>query len=328
MTPTFRTEFTIKPSQHKLTGKSTVITAGSCFAEVMGQKMLKYKLDSLVNPFGTIFNPVSLFNLLAAASDPSGQFNGEIIEREGVWLAYDLHSSIAAFSKEEILNQIQVMLSQTNEYLLKSNYVIITLGTAIGYFTKHHDKLVANCHKVPQQHFYKRYLTIPEITSSFHFFYNNIKSINPTVKFILTVSPVRHLKETIEGNNVSKSILRVACQELCDTYAEVNYFPAYELMMDDLRDYRFYKPDMIHPNEVAETYIWDKFKAAYFNEDFQKFTVEWDKIEQALAHKPFQPESKSHQQFLQQTLAKLEKLQSLVDCQAEILQVKAQLLPG
>lgn len=328
MALSFRTELTIKPSLRPLTLQSPIITAGSCFAEVMGQKMLTYKLPALVNPFGTIFNPVSLFNLFTAALQPNLPFTGELLQRDGLWLAYDLHSSFAALSREELLERIQQTLTQTYQFLLHTDTIILTFGTAIGYFTQNKDQLVANCHKVPQQQFYKRFLTIPEITRSLSHFYQKLKQVNPAIRLILTLSPVRHLKETLEGNSVSKSILRVACHALSEQYPDVEYFPAYELVLDDLRDYRFYKPDMIHPDEVAEAYIWEKFKAAYFNQYFQQFTTEWDKIQLALAHQPFHPESASHQNFLRKTLAKLENLQSTIDCQKEILLVKAQLLPG
>ncbi|MDQ4140076.1 MAG: GSCFA domain-containing protein [Bacteroidota bacterium] len=328
MSATFRTELNLPPQNKRLSLQTPVFTAGSCFAEVMGQKIQQYKVPSLVNPFGTIFNPVSLFTLLQASLKPQPEFTGELVQREDIWLAYDFHSSFAAHSRSELLTQIQQTLGQSHSFLQRADTLILTFGTAIGYFHRASNKLVANCHKIPQSQFQKRLLSVPEITTAFNYFYQALQQINSNAQIILTVSPVRHLKETIEGNSVSKSVLRVVCHELKEQYAAVDYFPAYELLLDDLRDYRFYKPDMIHPTEVAEEYIWGKFKTAYFDNDFQQFTEKWDKIRQALAHKPFHPESVSHQQFLRKVLRQLEELNTKVDCQAEISTLKKQLIAG
>lgn len=328
MTTSFRTELTLSPITQPLSLQTSVFTAGSCFAEVIGRKLEQYKVPALVNPFGTIFNPVSLFNLLQASLQLPTEFNGDLVERDGLWLAYDLHSSFAASSQAELLTQIIATLTQSNTFLKQADALILTFGTAVGYIHGASNKLVANCHKIPQSQFQKRLLSVLEITSAFNGFYEALKQVNSEARIILTVSPVRHLKETIEGNSVSKSILRVACHELSIRYADVEYFPAYELLLDDLRDYRFYKPDMIHPTEVAEDYIWEKFKAAYFDESFQQFTLKWEKIRQALAHKPFHPESAAHQQFLTKILNQLEALATQIDCQEEILAVKNQLTTG
>ncbi|PSR56803.1 hypothetical protein AHMF7605_26550 [Adhaeribacter arboris] len=328
MPTAFRTELSVSLQSRQLSLQTHVFTAGSCFAEVMGQKLQQYKVPSLVNPFGTIFNPVSLFNLLQASLQPQPEFTGELVQREDLWLAYDFHSTFASHSRAELLTRLQETLSQSQAFLQNTDTIILTFGTAIGYIHRASNKLVANCHKIPQVQFQKHLLTIPEILSAFNTFYKSLQQTNPNARVILTVSPVRHLKETLEGNSVSKSILRVVCQELKTQYAAVAYFPAYELLLDDLRDYRFYKPDMIHPSEVAEDYIWEKFKSAYFNEDFQHFTEKWDKIRQALAHKPFHSESISHQQFLKKVLSQLEELQAKVDCQSEISALKKQLITG
>jgi hypothetical protein len=325
MVPSFRTELNVKPSDRQLTLHTPVITAGSCFAEVMGRKIQHYKVLSLVNPFGTIFNPVSLLDLLISSLHPQQEFTGELLQRDGLWLAYDLHSSFAAQSRAELLTTIQNSFLQTHQFLVEADTLILTFGTAVGYIHRASNQLVANCHKVPQQQFRKRLLAVTEVTQAFQTFYLQLKQLNPNLRIILTVSPVRHVKETLEGNSVSKSILRVACHELSETYPDVHYFPAYELVLDDLRDYRFYQEDMIHPTSVAEGYIWEKFKAAYFDEAFQQFTAEWDKIQQALTHRPFHPDSPGHQDFLRKTLSRLENIQAMVNCDPEISAVKKQL---
>lgn len=323
--PSFRTELTILPQTQKLSLQSKVLTAGSCFAEVMGNKLAHYKVNSLVNPFGTIFNPISLFKLLEASLQTEWEFTGPLVQRDGIWFAYDLHSSYSAVSEAELRNQIQTEIKHIADFLSQTDILILTFGTAVSYVHKESQYLVANCHKIPQKKFDKKLLTLSEITNAFQAVYQKLKTINPKFQIIVTVSPVRHLKETLELNSVSKSMLRVACHQLVSQFPDVTYFPAYEIMLDDLRDYRFYKPDMIHPSEVAENYIWEKFKETYFDAEFNNFTPEWDKITQALQHKPFQPESSAHKSFLRNILAKLEKLQQLINCAAEIERIKNQL---
>jgi hypothetical protein len=174
--------------------------------------------------------------------------------------------------------------------------------------------------------FSKSLMSSADILESFKTFYDNLKNFNPGIRIILTVSPVRHLKDTLELNSVSKSILRVACHELSEHYEDVDYFPAYEIMMDDLRDYRFYKSDRLHPTEEAEDYVWEMFVERYFSADLKEFAGRWKEILSALNHKPFHPASALHQQFLQDTMKKLEKLKGLVDVDEEISIVRQQLL--
>lgn len=325
MAISFRTELHLPPQAPPLSLQSRVLTLGSCFAEVIGQKMQQYKVDSLVNPFGTIYNPLSLFKLLEAALDPEQEFRGELVERDGLWYAYDLHSAYAAPSRPALLARVREGLQQTHDFLRQADLVILTFGTAVGYIHRESGQLVANCHKIPQRAFHKTLLSLPDMEAAFSGLQARLLQLNPALRLLLTLSPVRHLKETLEGNSVSKALLRVLCHQLQQQYPGVQYFPAYELLLDDLRDYRFYKADLIHPTEVAETYIWEKFRAAYFNGPFQLFSSEWDKIRQALAHRPFQPGSAAHRQFLHHTLLKLQQLHQQVDCSAEIAQVKNQL---
>jgi len=287
--------------------------------------MQHYKLTSLVNPFGTIFNPISLCKLLQQALNPNQEFSGELIERDGYWYAYDLHSSFAAASRSELTQNINQILRQTQAFIAQADVLILTFGTAVAYVHKESRQVVANCHKIPQRYFDKHLIPVTEMLEAFRRLYPALQQLNPNLRILLTVSPVRHLKETLELNSVSKSLLRVFCHEIIRETPRASYFPAYEIMLDDLRDYRFYKADMIHPSEVDENYIWDKFKQAYFDQDFQKFTLEWDQIQQALQHRPFQPDSAAHQAFLKNTLNRLEKLKPFLDCGSEIAAVKKQL---
>jgi hypothetical protein len=325
MAATFRTELHLLPHPQPLGLQSRVITLGSCFAEVIGQKMQHYKVATLVNPFGTIYNPLSLFKLIKAALNPDQEYTGQLVERDGLWYAYDLHSAFAAPSRGALLTQIGLQLQQTHDFLRQADLMVFTFGTAVGYIHRETGQLVANCHKVPQRQFDKTLLSLSDMQHAFSELQALLAGFNPGLRLLLTVSPVRHLKESLEGNSVSKALLRVLCHQVAQQHAGVDYFPAYELQLDDLRDYRFYKADLIHPSEVAETYIWEKFVARYFDAAFQLFTGQWDKVSQALAHRPFQPATPAHQRFLQNTLQQLEQLHRQVDCRPEIEQIKNQL---
>jgi hypothetical protein len=187
------------------------------------------------------------------------------------------------------------------------------------------NQIVANCHKTPSHCFRKELLTIEMIADDFKKLFQHIENRLSIRDILLTVSPVRHTKDTLPLNAVSKSILRVACHDLCESRPNLHYFPAYELLLDDLRDYRFYKPDLIHPNEVAEDYIFEKFSATYFESGLQQFIREWGKIRQSLTHRPLQPNTTNHRKFLENLLEKLQKLNEKVGLSSEIEQVKKQM---
>lgn len=325
----FRTKVQVSRSTLHLGLQQPVLTVGSCFAEVIGAKLQQYKVDALVNPFGTIFNPVSVSLLLQAAAGKYYAFEEHLVQQNGIWYAYDLHSSLSSPSKEALLQNVQERLQQTNQYLQNASLLIITLGTAIAYRLQESGKLVANCHKLPAANFTRELLTVEEMKAAFEQMLAQLKQVNPGMHVLLTVSPVRHIKETIELNSVSKASLRVLCHQLQQEHGQVLYFPAYEIMMDDLRDYRFYKEDMLHPTSVAEDYIWQKFVDAYYAPEFRQFMGQWEKMQRAVAHRPFHPQSEGHQQFLRNTLNQLETLrqQYQIDTSLEAEILQKQLLP-
>ncbi len=189
------------------------------------------------------------------------------------------------------------MLHSRHAGLQESDWLIITYGTSWVYRHKDNGSIVANCHKQPASWFMKELLNVDEIVSSFEQLMAALKVFNPDLKVILTISPVRYTKDTLEGNSVSKSVLRVACENILRAQPDVYYFPAFEIMMDDLRDYRFYKADMIHPSEVAEDYIWEKFAASWFDDQLLAFVSSWKQILQALQHRAFHPDPKRTSSF-------------------------------
>lgn len=304
----FRTEVQITPSQLNLTLSDKVVTIGSCFAEVIGRKLQEYKADVLPNPFGTIFNPVSVSRLLQAVAGTAVGLENSYVQRDGIWYSYDLHSSLSSPDREELKKLIERQVNQTREQLLNARLLILTLGTAVSYKLSDSGTIVANCHKLPSRHFTRELLTTQTIVESIKYSLAEILKLNPALQVILTVSPVRHVKETLQVNSVSKSILRVATHYLVEQLPYVHYFPAYEIMQDDLRDYRFYGPDMLHPTPVAEEYIWQKFIQAYLHPTYQQFIPAWDKMRRAIAHKPFHPDTEAHQVFLQKSLTQLHNL--------------------
>jgi hypothetical protein len=284
----------------------------------MGEKLKINKFTAMVNPFGVIFNPVSVSELLNYTINEEPLPENMLVELEGLWYHYGLHSKIAENSKEQLIDRISKIQSEVAGFIRKTDHLIITLGTAFVYQLKETEAVVANCHKLPGTLFSRTLLSVEQITQSITDLYNNLIRLKPNIRFILTVSPVRHIKDGISMNAVSKALLRVACQQLIERHSQIDYFPGYEFMMDDLRDYRFYKKDMIHPSEVAEEYIWKKFTATYFDEPAQKFIAEWEKISKAIAHQPFNQASEAHQRFLKNTLHKLQAFRQQVDVEEEI----------
>ncbi len=324
----FRTEVQATVPKLKLSLQSKLVTLGSCFAEVIGSRLQQNKVQTLSNPFGTIFNPLSACFLLEVAAGRPYAFEQHLVQHNAIWYAYDLHSSLSSPTKAELLQRIEAEMQATRQALQAADLLILTLGTAVGYQLIETGEVVANCHKLPARHFHRVLLTTAKITAAFDAMHVRVKALNPNLNILLTVSPVRHLKETLEINSVSKATLRVACHELQDKHENVHYFPAYEIMLDDLRDYRFYKKDMTHPTETAEDYIWEKFTAAYFDKPFGDFLQEWEKLRRALAHKAFHPASEAHQNFLKSTLKQLKQLQRTyqIDTATEEEQLQNQLI--
>jgi hypothetical protein len=320
----FRTEINPEASIVKINLQNKILTVGSCFSDSMGELLAKNKFDVLVNPFGTNYNPYSIHKSLLHALGHTLPSNTGYIAHEGIYAHYDFHSEFSALQKEQVTSKIQSAIQTTHDYLQKANWIFITYGTSWVYERNDSGEIVTNCHKVPQHNFKKELLSQKKILKSFEEFYEKLKSINPPCRLVLTVSPVRHVKDTLQHNSLSKAILRVTCHTIAETYPNVFYFPAYEIMMDDLRDYRFYKADMIHPSTEAENYIWKKFSESYFEESTKKFIQQWEPLLVALQHRAFHPDSIAHQNFLKKTLEQLERLSGTVNVDREINDVKKQ----
>ncbi|MDR7127794.1 Mor family transcriptional regulator [Algoriphagus sp. 4150] len=318
------TPFTISESPFPISHQSKILSLGSCFAQTIGQKMLAHKFDCLVNPFGTIFHPMILGDLLDHAMFQDKIEENGLIERDGTYFYLGAHSDLNGNSPEELTNNYAFHLAETKKYLETGTHLILTLGTAWIYKTKDFGR-VANCHKLSQKLFKKKLVQLEEMVSHLSHVFGNISRAYPDLKIILTVSPVRHIKDGISENQLSKSILRVLCHELNNKFGNTTYFPAYEILIDELRDYRFYKEDLIHPSVEAENYIWEKWKSSNFTEETRYKADQILKINQELAHRPLNPKSEGHRKFLQSLLSKLERLNAEFDFSKEVAAVKTQL---
>jgi hypothetical protein len=322
----FRTPLAPINGEKKIDLSQPVLTMGSCFSESIGAKLNENKFDALVNPFGTIFDPLSITRLLTYSLQNTRPDTDAIVLSEGVYKSLELHSSFTGLSRDELELQIRARLSITHEFLGAARWLILTFGTAYVYKSKKTSAYIANCQKMPAIDFTKELMSVEYLKNDFIEFLRKLNDFNPSLNIILTVSPVRHLKDGIAQNTLSKSLLRVFCHELESNNESIHYYPSYELMMDDLRDYRFYEQDMIHPSKQAIDYIWNHFNASFMNEDTLAYLEKWEKIMRALSHKAFNPATKEHQQFLIKTLRDLEAIKARVDVYKEISIIKEQIL--
>lgn len=302
----FRTTFQIPDSSFKITHQQKIVTIGSCFSDEIGARLVQLKFDGLINPFGVIFNAHSIQNLIERSINLRYYTTDDVHQNGEQFFCFDVHSSFNALSTEEILKELNQTLDQVHQQITTCDVLMVTLGTSWVYQSRKTNQIVANCHKVDAKQFDKILLSTAETFKSLDLLVFDMLKINPNLKIITTVSPVRHIKDGVIENNVSKSRIIDALYQLNLKYDEVTYFPAYELVMDDLRDYRFYKEDLIHPSPQAVDYIWEKFTEIYFSEETLTLNQKINKINAALAHRPFNSESESHQKFLNKILLMIE----------------------
>lgn len=322
----FRTEIKLEPSPVKINLKDKILTAGSCFSDSIGSQLEKMKFNTLSNPFGVSYNPHSIHKVLRYAIHNQGVPDHTFLINQELTANYDFHSVFSALNKSEVEKKIKEVIGASHYFLQDTNWIFITYGSAWVYERNDTGEIVSNCHKMPASGFTKSLLSQKKVIESFDEFYRDLKAFNPSCKLILTVSPVRHVKDTLQLNSVSKSVIRLACESISETYPDVFYFPSYEIMLDDLRDYRFYKSDMIHLSEEAEEYIWNKFSGSYFGGNTKEFIKKWKPIYTALYHKAFHAGTAAHQSFLNKTLTQLQELSNTVNVDEEIASVKSRII--
>ncbi|MER3320126.1 MAG: GSCFA domain-containing protein [Allomuricauda sp.] len=291
-----QTRIPLTPSDNPIDYQSKLVLLGSCFVENIGSKLDYFKFQQLQNPFGILFHPLAIDNLVQRAMERKTYQQEEIFELDGIWRCFDAHSDLRSDTPEALLNLLNHRLKDFKVGLEISSHIIITLGTAWVYEHNAAGKTVANCHKVPQKQFTKRLLSIAEIVERIQNIIGLIQKVNPNAQIIFTISPVRHLKDGFVENQRSKAHLVAALHQTINRH-NVHYFPSYEIMMDELRDYRFYGTDMVHPNELAIDYIWEHFKSVWITEDVYPVMDEVDAIQKGLMHRSFNPNSEAHQKF-------------------------------
>lgn len=281
----FRTPIDFPKASFSIDHPQSILALGSCFSQNIGERMARAKFPVSINPFGTLFDPISIHSILDRTNLKSKE--EELIFYQGYWHAVKYHGSFKNKDKDLLQEKIQQSKQQLIDFLQTSGILMLTYGTAHVWKTTEKNEIVGNCHKLPGHFFYRYLLSPEEITNALEDSLAAVKRLFPDLRVIVTISPVRHLKMGMVENQLSKSVLKVAISALIHKMPEIYYFPAYEIMMDDLRDYRFYAQDMIHPSELAIEYIFDGFKSVFFSKETQERVEIWEKFSKSLNHKPF-----------------------------------------
>ncbi len=318
---TFRTNIKIdtKFPPVNYPGKSLFI--GSCFTELIGQRFQEYKFHSQINPLGIMYNPESVKHGLEILMSKKQFKQQDLFFYDELWRSYYHDTSYAFPNKNLTLNTINDSIKQSAITLKEADFLFITLGTAWIYKNKENNIIVSNCHTLPSQNFERLFLAPDWIIKTYTSLLKNIKEYNKKINIVFTISPVRHLKDGATTNQQSKSSLIIAASELTKTFDDVYYFPAYEIMMDELRDYRFYDKDMVHPNEIATDYIWDRFSDVFFTRETKHLMSHISKIMKALKHRPMHPDTKKHETFIQNTIHQIKEIMAnhpYIDLQEEL----------
>ena len=307
----FRTEIYIPQSLLRVEHHQNVITFGSCFAYNISAYLAQYRFQVSANPFGVLYNPVSILSAVNILRE-NKHFNKEdLLYNQDEWHSFYHHSDFSHHDANLCLNKINSKIDDTVEFIRRADVVIITYGTSFVYKYLKNDKIVSNCHKLPDREFERFRLTIDKSYQTIKDTVDELKMINPGVKIIFTISPVRHWKDGAVENQRSKAILLLSVEKIVKERKEdCFYFPSYELLLDDLRDYRFYESDLLHPNKPATDYIWQKFTETFFTSNCLNSMAEIDRLNKARHHKVRNPDSEQAQKFFHSQLKKIETMQN------------------
>jgi len=287
----------IQKSLKQIDYQSKIGLIGSCFVENIGAKLSYYKFKNFVNPYGILFNPKAIEKALTDIEQQREYTKSDLVFEHETWHSLHHHSDYSNSDVSQILVKINENIKKSGIDLKSTSHLVITLGTAWVYHHIETDQLVANCHKIPQKNFIKRILSVAEIIESLQNSMQLLRKLNPEVQIILTLSPVRHLKDGMLENSRSKAQLLTAIHQVVSN-SNATYFPSYEIIMDDLRDYRFYTSDMLHPNQTAIDYVWDVFKNSWIDTKSYPIMEQVNQVQKGLEHKAFNPDSERHLAFL------------------------------
>ncbi|MGG5505508.1 MULTISPECIES: GSCFA domain-containing protein [unclassified Myroides] len=304
---------TVVPLMHtgkKITYDDKILCLGSCFAVNMGEKFQTYQFQQMSNPFGILFHPKAIEKVVEYAVKGYEFTEADVFEHQEIWSCFAAHSDLNELEQEDIVTKLNVKLFDLQLALKESSFITLTFGTAWVYVFKETGEIVANCHKIPNTQFEKRLLSYEEVIASYTAIVQLIRSVNVEAQIWCSISPVRHTKDGFTANQRSKSILCGALHQALDELqdANVSYIPVYEIVMDELRDYRFYKADLIHPNEIAIQYIWERFAAHYIDESMYGVMKKVDEVQKGLNHRPFNPTAEQHLKFLDTLIEKIDDL--------------------
>lgn len=323
----FRTELSFQsPTPLNLDYNSKIFTIGSCFATEISSRLSERKFYVNHNPFGVLFQPFAIENAIMRIYSNQEYLSNEVFKYEDMYLSWDHHSSFNEVSADKLLQKINKNIRESHKFLSQVDAVIITLGSSFVYKLNRFELVVANCHKIPGSEFTKYLLPEHQIKTSLKNIVEMLSDFGKdNLKIIFTLSPVRHIKDGLVENNFSKARLLNAIHSVIENYENCEYFPVYEFMMDDLRDYRFYKADLIHPNEIAIDYIWEKFLENYINPEVFPLMKKIEKLNSSIHHKPQHPNSIAYKKFLYNLLKEIQTIETELpheSFQQELLELK------
>lgn len=303
----FRTEIPAESLRFPIHHSDRLILLGSCFAEHIGARLEASGFLTDVNPFGVLYNPLSVASGISALMQNKVYTREDIFEDRGLYASFAHHSRFSASTAEACLEGINRRMRQSSAFLREASVLLITFGTSFVFRLKETGEVVSNCHKMPASLFDRQRLTVSDMSAEWKCLLVRLKEYNPKLRILFTVSPIRHWKDGAHGNQLSKAALLLTIDELeragrkHPEYPPMHYFPSYELVLDDLRDYRYYAEDMLHPSSLAVDYIWEKFSETCFDRATGQAVNEFRKIQQVLQHRPFHPESETYRQLLEKT---------------------------
>lgn len=302
-----QTPITLPKVSFDITHRSKMLLFGSCFSENIGSKLVENKFSVNVNPYGVLYNPDSIYYAINRLLDKIEFTQSDFIHHNESYHSFMHHGSFSKTNLDDTLQNVNKEFNIAASQLDDADFLLITFGTTYVFRHRETDVIVGNCHKLPANQFTRERLTVEEITTRWGYLITRAIDYNPKLKIIFTVSPIRHFKDGAHNNQLSKSILHLSIENLIEQYPlNAFYFPAFEIMMDELRDYRFYADDMLHPSQLAQDYIWKKFGETYFSKETHNINVEWQRIHQALSHRASNPDSDAYQKFLHRTIADIE----------------------
>lgn len=290
----FHTEINIKPLEQTVVYADALLFLGSCFADEVGVICKGLGFNALVNPFGVLYNPASIAQSVERLDSGRPFTRDDVIAvGERQYCTFNHNTAFWNTSEDMLLQTINQRLGEAHEHFMKSKWLVVSLGTSWVFKHRMSGQIVSNCHKLPAHQFDREFLTVERSSQ----YLSGIVERHPEKQFIFTVSPLRHLKDGMHGSQLSKAALLLAVNEICRQFANAHYFPAYEIMMDELRDYRFYKEDMVHPTEQAVHYIWERFAEFAINASEKPAMNAAAELRQMLEHKPLFPETEAFKRF-------------------------------